>query len=157
MPTGVSVSLDDIVDGMQQVSSDISVFLDASSGEVLVVPEDILALVDEDDLDDRADWEIEEATRLRELFDSDHCVEFPRREEIDEWSMMERFASAIEDEQARERLLDALRGKGAFRRFKDVADRLELLQDWYAHRDAAYAMFARKWLQDSDIPFSDKT
>ena len=60
------------------------------------------------------------------------------------------------DDDVIDALRDALRGKGAFRRFKDVADRLDLIQDSYTQRDAAYASFARQWLQDSDIPFTDK-
>lgn len=148
-------SLRNVAGSMQLVSDNVSVFLNSSTGEVIEASDEIMALVDDEDLKDRADWEIEFATEIKELLESDHCIEFPDRREIDEWSMMEKFASAVEDEHARERLLDALHGKGAFRRFKDVADRLDLLDPWYEHCNKAFEDFTRKWLQDNDIPYND--
>jgi hypothetical protein len=47
--------------------------------------------------------------------------------------------------------LAALRGAGAFRRFKDTMHALGVASAWYAYRDSAYAEVARAWCESNDI------
>ena len=63
------------------------------------------------------------------------------------------FAEAITDERAGRRLLRAIQGKGAFRRFKDELheEYPELLAAWYAFRDARAHRRAVQWLADSSL------
>jgi Uncharacterised protein family (UPF0158) len=63
------------------------------------------------------------------------------------------FAEAITDERAGRRLLRAIQGKGAFRRFKDELheEYPELLPAWYAFRDARAHRRAVQWLADSSL------
>ena len=61
--------------------------------------------------------------------------------------MMERFTETVQDEHKREMLDVALKGRGAFRRFKDTLIRVNLQTEWYAIRDAAYAEVAREWCE----------
>jgi hypothetical protein len=53
----------------------------------------------------------------------------------DRWEDMERFASRVTDEQVGRRLDDAIHGKGAFRRFKDVVLDEGLGDEWNAYAD----------------------
>ncbi len=48
---------------------------------------------------------------------------------------MARFCSDLDDDSQREALLDAIRGRGAFRRFKDLVHRYGIQQQWYDFRD----------------------
>jgi Uncharacterised protein family (UPF0158) len=63
------------------------------------------------------------------------------------------FAEAITDERAGRRLLRAIQGKGAFRRFKDeLHDGYpDLLPAWYAFRDARAQRRAVEWLADNSL------
>jgi hypothetical protein len=63
------------------------------------------------------------------------------------------FAEAITDGQAGRRLLRAIQGKGAFRRFKDELhdEYPDLLPAWYAFRDARAQRRAVQWLADSSL------
>jgi hypothetical protein len=63
------------------------------------------------------------------------------------------FAEAITDERAGRRLLRAIQGRGAFRRFKDELheEYPELLQAWYAFRDARAKRRAVQWLADNSL------
>ena len=63
------------------------------------------------------------------------------------------FAERISDERAGRRLARAIRGKGAFRRFKDelYEEYPQLLPAWYALRDARAQRRAVEWLADNDI------
>ena len=63
------------------------------------------------------------------------------------------FAEGITDERAGSRLLRAIQGKGAFRRFKSElhAEYPHLLTAWYAFRDARAQRRAVQWLADNSL------
>jgi hypothetical protein len=63
------------------------------------------------------------------------------------------FAETITDERAGRRLLRAIQGRGAFRRFKDELHQeyLGLLPAWYAFRDARATRRAVQWLADNSL------
>lgn len=63
------------------------------------------------------------------------------------------FAEAITDERAGRRLLRAIQGKGAFRRFRDELheEYPELLPAWYALRDVRAQRRAVEWLAENSL------
>lgn len=62
------------------------------------------------------------------------------------------FAETISDERAGRRLLRAIQGKGAFRRFKDeLHEYPDLLSAWYAFRDLRATRRAVQWLADNSL------
>jgi hypothetical protein len=63
------------------------------------------------------------------------------------------FADGISDEQAGRRLARAIRGKGAFRRFKDELNEEypQLLPVWHAFSAARAQRRAVEWLVDSSL------
>lgn len=64
------------------------------------------------------------------------------------------FCDRVEDD-LRDRLLRAVHGRGAFRRFKDVVYEEGIQHDWFAHRDARLADIAREWLEADGVPYVD--
>jgi len=66
---------------------------------------------------------------------------------------MAEFADTITDERAGRRLARAIRGRGAFRRFKDELNEEYpgLLPAWYAFRDARAIRRAVEWLADNSL------
>jgi hypothetical protein len=63
------------------------------------------------------------------------------------------FAAGVTDRTAGQRLADALRGRGAFRRFKgQLYEHLPaLIAPWHAFRDARTQRRAVEWLLDQDV------
>ena len=63
------------------------------------------------------------------------------------------FAERISDEAAGRRLARAIRGKGAFRRFRDELheEYPHLLPAWHAFRDARAKRRAVEWLADNSL------
>jgi Uncharacterised protein family (UPF0158) len=63
------------------------------------------------------------------------------------------FTELVSDEQAARRLARAIRGTGAFRRFKDELheEYPHLLPTWYAFRDARARRRAVEWLRDNSL------
>lgn len=68
------------------------------------------------------------------------------------------FAELITDQRAGHRLSRAIRGIGAFRRFRDELheEYPELLPAWYSFRDARARRRAVKWLADNELISHDE-
>src|SRR5262245_42861563 len=68
---------------------------------------------------------------------------------------MERFIGTVEDDDAVNQLWRAIKGKGAFRYFKDTAHRLGLLEQWYGYRDEAMKECIVAWAEANNVPIVD--
>lgn len=65
---------------------------------------------------------------------------------------MEDFATRVRDPRARDLLLRAIAGRGAFRRFKDtLLDFPELREAWFGFHDARMKRRAIAWLRDREL------
>ena len=53
------------------------------------------------------------------------------------------------------RLDAAIRGKGAFRRFKDRLYDFDLQEKWYKYRDDCYEQIARDWCERFGIEIEE--
>jgi len=51
----------------------------------------------------------------------------------------------------REKMLASLKGKGAFRRFKDTVFYLGIRDDWFAYRDNRFRDIAERWCMDNKL------
>ena len=69
--------------------------------------------------------------------------------------MMERFCLAVDDDDMREELCDAIHGRGAFRHFKDRAHMYGLTEVWYRYRDAALREMALVWCEEYNISYAE--
>ena len=149
-----SVALDQIVEGMQWQSDYTAAYLNTKTGQVIPVSDDELAAAEvADDSRELSDWEAEAVGIARAVLQGEDYIALPDRFEIDEYRMMERFASGF-DEAARGRLLGAIRGSGAFRYFKDTVHELGLAQEWYSYRERAYEQIAVDWCRDNEIAYT---
>src|SRR5262245_53929055 len=82
-------------------------------------------------------------------------IELPNKYDIHEYAIMERFCLA-QDDRLRERLLDAIRGRGAFRRFRELARERGIEESWYRYRDDALKKIAADFLEAQEIPYVDE-
>lgn len=102
--------------------------------------------------------ELKEETELRELIDSDEVGRFVfiSRETCcnEDWDNLARFISTVEDEKERELLSEAISGKGAFRRFRTMVERLGLLDRWYLFKDDLLDRRAREWCEENDVVYA---
>jgi hypothetical protein len=59
----------------------------------------------------------------------------------------------VADDDQRDELLDAIRGRGAFRRFKDAIHRFGIADEWYRFREEAFEEIAADFLEVNGIKF----
>ena len=81
----------------------------------------------------------------------------PDKFDFHEYHQMERFIGTIEDEAVADEPWRAIKGKGAFWYFNDVAERHDLLDTWYRFRDEAAKAFVIRWAEFNEVPYEDDT
>ena len=65
---------------------------------------------------------------------------------------MDHFIATLDDDDLQDRLWRAIRGRGAFRRFKDlIARHPNVEEQWFAYQDARAKERLLRWLDDHDI------
>lgn len=121
-------------------------FCKKSTGEVLCVDQRVMACFEGDiDETELLVWEKESLKRLEVLMeDPDDVVSVPQDGFLDAYNMMEDFAYSIPGPY-QDKLLDALQGKGAFRRFREAVNRLNITEHWYTYRDSRLRREIRTW------------
>ena len=99
------------------------------------------------------DWEKELVPVAEEIqAGSDRYKSLPEADSRESYHDMELFTGTVDDPSLRQRLEDALDGRGAFSRFRRVLDHHDAERDrWYKFKDQAAARRVRDWLRDLDI------
>ena len=118
--SALRVKLSDIIDGLEFQSDESFSYLNTTTGEVVsVTTEELRAAEEEAPLEDFPDWQHDAIRIAKDIVETDHYIPLPDRFEIHEYQIMERFCLSVDDDDLRDDLCDAIRGRGAFRRFKD--------------------------------------
>jgi len=135
--TPVPVVWPDLETAFERNSPDMSSFLNVETGEVLML------------VDGNPD---DETQRNSALMRSDTYTAIEPASSREQYRWMERFVASVEDETLRERLIIAIDGKGAFRRFKDVLLHYPGERErWFSYRADLLHAFINEWLQENDI------
>ena len=152
--------LSELIEALEFDSDEHATRVDLQNGCVVRLPPSLLAAVeegDEDAADSLADWEKEEVEIARAIVEDsgERFVAAPDKFDFHEYRQMERFIGTVQNTEAAEQLWRAIKGKGAFRYFKDTASRLGLLEPWYRHRDDAMKEFVVEWAEAKNVPYVD--
>ena len=132
----IKVKLKTIADALEWVNNETTVYYDIETGETEVWSE-------------YGDNEIEEE-ELEERLDAGRYIALPDSMEINEYHMMQAFAYDRD-----ERLVNAIQGRGAFRRFKDTAVEIGLIDDWYEFLENCYRSRAEDWCEDHNLEWEE--
>jgi hypothetical protein len=140
----IPIVLDEVGQAMDRSTDDpCTPYLDLETGEVEhVIPGDMSG---EPDVGPAIDE------------DPDRYLEIPRLESREKFRWMEQFADGLDDDRARDQLQGALGGKGAFRRFRDVLDRLPTQREaWLQALREHFVAEATSWLEAEQVAFIPK-
>jgi hypothetical protein len=152
----IQVKLQDVLEGMDFQSDEQSSFLNLTTGEVVSITDEELRAAEHDaPLEDFPEWQHDAIRIARDIVEKDHYLPLPDRFEIHEYRMMERFCLSVDDDDLRDDLCDAIRGRGAFRRFKDRIQAYGMAEDWYRYRDAALREIAMAWCEAHSIAYTE--
>ena len=143
----IPVSLAEVAEMIDACPQEWTLYLSRKTGEVIMIPGEYSDVGRDED-----EWK-EDLERIESA--PDEFVTLPEQREMREYDIMERFCHTVEDERNRERLLDAISGKGAFRRFKDMVARVGVRDEWFAFKERAIGEHVRDFLQAEGIAFKD--
>jgi Uncharacterised protein family (UPF0158). len=92
------------------------------------------------------------ARRAKVANNPDRFVRVDPASSREQYRWMERFVGVVQDQALRERLLVAIDGKGAFRRFKDVLLAFPAERErWFAHRSELLHLHIQTWIEHMQI------
>ena len=153
--TKVIVSIKDFVDEMDVPSDEHSAFLNRHSGELVTLSSEELSAAEEDDeIDKYPTWQHEMIIKAKEVNNSDDYLRLPSKFDIHEYHIMEEFCYSVTDDKIRGGLLDKIRGRGAFCRFKDAIHKNGIEEEWYRFRQAELEKIAIEWLEANQISYT---
>jgi hypothetical protein len=169
----LAVDLSELEYAFEDASWEASRYLDLETGQVVTItgevrremedlyeesdeqasgePVDFAELVRQSDL---PEWEkdaVIEADRVERGYGSRY-IGVPEADPHEGYRDMEDFITTIKDERLQDRLWRAIRGRGAFRRFKDVlAEHFHDEQRWFEYKDARLRRRVLDWLESQGI------
>ena len=154
----VRVKLSDVVDGLEQQDAEYCIVLHKKTGRfVPIMDDDILAAEEDIPPDDGPAWQKDAVAEARDFLEHEEdYVRLPTEFDIHEYSIMERFILSLPDEGVSDALYRAIKGGGAFRRFKDEIHRLGVEDQWYKYRDEALRAIAVEWCEENNIEYNDE-
>jgi len=154
----VCVLLSKIVEVLDIQGDEDSSHLDKITGEVISLRHDDFSAVENgESLDDYAQWERENIQMAEKILNDCHknYLPLPSKFDVHEYRIMENFCFSVQDEEICETLCNAIRGGGAFRRFKDCIYRFEIADNWYKYRAEVLKEMAIDWCDANDIAYED--
>jgi hypothetical protein len=133
----ITINWSDLEIAFERNSPEQESFLDLENGDLLSI----------------AEGEPDAAARRAKVSNNpDRYLRIDPASSREQYRWMERFVSAVQDQPLRERLLVAIDGKGAFRRFKDVLLAFPGERErWYAYRSELLHLHIQTWLEHLHI------
>ena len=173
------VNFDEIQKAMEDVSRDtFDYFLDMVTGEVIAFSEEILSDVksrlydsDSDEIDDDIeyiefdqepeipDWMVDEVELALEILldEQGRFIRIPERNSVMAYQSLAAFIETVEDPLLKEELSEALNGKGAFRRFKDILTGYpKVRKKWHGFNAKAMKKEITEWLDSIGMKQTSK-
>ena len=90
-----------------------------------------------------------------EDFDEKELIALPSHKEKDDYGIMARFIEDLEDIEAKGWLEEAIKGAGAFRRFRSTLERFGMQERWLDYLYDAYQDLAIEWCNYYGIEYLD--
>ena len=143
----IKIPLSIIADAIEMADDEWNQYLDIEEMEIVSLPEYPFA----------GEYD-EEDQELSDLIEEQWNVRFfglPSKFDIHEYSIMEEFIESLPEGRMQDTLENSIRGRGAFRRFKDSIIRYGIEQRWYDYQEEAYLRLAREWCEDHGFAYID--
>ena len=136
----MKVKLSDIIEAIEMTDQYSECFLDKETGAIEWVSEMAMTREEQEEVYDR--------------LDEHGFYRFPTSFDIRDYDIMEDFLDTLSGS-AYDKLASAIRGKGAFRRFKDTLRYLGIERQWYEFHDNAYKRIAAEWCEENGIEYEE--
>ncbi|NEU04243.1 UPF0158 family protein [Clostridium senegalense] len=149
------INLNELLEIYNMELDDVKNLYNKSEGVVILISqEDIKAVEDGKKVEDFDEWKEEIILNALDYkSNKDKYIEFPRREDFDEYFIMEKFIQNCNDENLKVELNLNISGEDAFRAFKSALYRLDLIDQWYNFKDKEFLKFLAQWCNKNEIEY----
>ena len=134
----MNIKLSTLAEAMDSVLEEATQEYDKATGEIHFIYDGMV--------DGEINQELEEY-----ICESDDFIALPEKYEINDYEIMREFIYTLPNGNLQDKLINAISGRGAFRRFREVLDDYGKTEKWYAYKEAAYEQIAREWAERHDI------
>ena len=138
----MKIKLNQVIDAIETANDVFTYFYDTQTGETVYLQDELITGERNEELEEF----IENSPRGRFL-------RSPTKYDIHEYSIMESFVESLPSGAARQELAHAIRGKGAFRRFKNGIYYHRIERQWFDYQAEAYREIAIRWCRDEEIEY----
>jgi len=130
------VKLEDVIENLEMTDDNFRAYYSKKTGKILVASVEDLSIAEEseegDDFNEYPEWQRESIKEAIEIIENwEDYIALPDRFEINEYRIMEDFCLSIRNERIQDDIYYSIKGKGAFRRFKDKIFRYGLDKEWF--------------------------
>lgn len=149
------IKKEDLLEAIELANDQGEYYCNKATGEIVYISEEDRRMAEdctEEDLENYPDWQrdgIEAAIEVEVNWDN--YISLPSSYDINEYDIMVEFCYFLDDNKRSNELLSALKGKGAFRRFKDMVTGFNIDNKWYKFREEALMKIALEWCEENDM------
>ena len=137
----MKIKLQTVIDAIEQASDAYTMLYDTKTNETVYLP------------DAWVTGETDEALAALVENEPKRFLHFPTKYDIHEYSIMASFVDYLPPGRMKNELGAAIRGRGAFRRFKQTIRFHGIEQLWYDYQADAYRELAERWCRDNDVEY----
>lgn len=141
----MTIPLKQIIQAIEEASEVFTSFWDKKTGKTVYLADPLMT-----DLTEEYKALAAEMENAPERF-----LRFPTKYEIHQYRMMEAFIDRFSPGRTQEELAYAIRGKGAFHRFKQSVRYHGLEQRWYDYLAEAYRELAIRWCAEEGLEHTE--
>lgn len=139
----MTIPLKQVIQAIEEANEVFTSFWDTKTGKTVYLADPLMT----GETDDALSAEMEN--------EPERFLRFPTKYEIHQYRIMEDFIDQLPPGKAQEELAYAIRGKGAFRRFKQSVRFHGLEQRWYDYLAQAYREFAIRWCAEEGLEYTE--
>lgn len=139
----MTIPLKQVIQAIEEANEVFTSFWDTKTGKTVYLADPLMT----GETDDALSAEMEN--------EPERFLRFPTKYEIRQYRIMEDFIDQIPPGKAQEELAYTIRGKGAFRRFKQSVRFHGLEQRWYDYLAQAYREFAIRWCAEEGLEYTE--
>ena len=141
----MKIKLQQVIQAIEEANEVFTSFWDTKTGKTVYLAEPLMTEMTEAD----------EALASEMENTPERFLRFPTKYEIHQYRIMEDFIDQLSPGKAQEELAYAIRGKGAFRRFKQSVRFHGLEQRWYDYLAKAYRELAIRWCVEDGLEYTE--
>ncbi|MHC6180986.1 UPF0158 family protein [Clostridium sp. JNZ X4-2] len=149
------VKIEDVLQAIELASDEGNYYYNKVTGEVIYIDDETRRMAedyDEDDAEKLMEWQLDDVKAAIDVEENwDNYISLPSKFDINEYDIMVQFCYSLDNDKISNKLLNALNGKGAFRRFKDAVIRFNVEKKWYKFTDDKFKKIALDWCNDNGL------